>query len=63
MLVILFGVIGVMFGYMILGMMMSSLLVFGIIVVVGVVVNDLLVMVDFVNKVCVEGVVIKEVVM
>ncbi|MEC8224536.1 MAG: efflux RND transporter permease subunit, partial [Pseudomonadota bacterium] len=61
--VIPFGVIGAMFGHMILGMTMSSLSVFGIIAVAGVVVNDSLVMVDFVNKARAEGVAIKEAVM
>ncbi len=61
--VIPFGVIGAMFGHMILGMTMSSLSVFGIIAVAGVVVNDSLVMVDFVNKARAEGVATKEAVM
>ncbi|WP_404339555.1 efflux RND transporter permease subunit [Pseudoalteromonas mariniglutinosa] len=61
--VIPFGVIGAMFGHMILGMTMSGLSVFGIIAVAGVVVNDSLVMVDFVNKARAEGVAIKEAVM
>ncbi|NYR11110.1 efflux RND transporter permease subunit [Pseudoalteromonas sp. MIP2626] len=61
--VIPFGVIGAMFGHMILGMTMSSLSMFGIIAVAGVVVNDSLVMVDFVNKARAEGVPIKEAVM
>ncbi|MEI8616791.1 efflux RND transporter permease subunit [Pseudoalteromonas sp. B193] len=38
--VIPFGVVGAMFGHMILGMTMSSLSMFGIIAVAGVVVND-----------------------
>ena len=61
--VIPFGVVGAMFGHMILGMTMSGLSVFGIIAVAGVVVNDSLVMVDFVNKARAEGVAIKEAVM
>ncbi|MDP5213159.1 efflux RND transporter permease subunit [Pseudoalteromonas tunicata] len=58
--VIPFGVIGAMFGHMILGMTMSSLSVFGIIAVAGVVVNDSLVMVDFVNQARKEGVSLKQ---
>jgi len=58
--VIPFGVVGAMFGHMILGMTMSSLSMFGIIAVAGVVVNDSLVMVDFVNKARAEGVAIKD---
>ena len=61
--VIPFGVVGAMFGHMVLGMTMSSLSMFGIIAVAGVVVNDSLVMVDFVNKARAEGVAIKEAVM
>jgi len=61
--VIPFGVVGAMFGHMALGMTMSSLSMFGIIAVAGVVVNDSLVMVDFVNKARAEGVAIKQAVM
>jgi multidrug efflux pump subunit AcrB len=61
--VIPFGVVGAMFGHMVLGMTMSSLSMFGIIAVAGVVVNDSLVMVDFVNKARSEGTAIKEAVM
>ena len=61
--VIPFGVVGAMFGHMVLGMTMSSLSMFGIIAVAGVVVNDSLVMVDFVNKARAEGVAIKQAVM
>jgi multidrug efflux pump subunit AcrB len=61
--VIPFGVVGAMFGHMALGMTMSGLSMFGIIAVAGIVVNDSLVMVDFVNKARAEGVAIKEAVM
>jgi multidrug efflux pump subunit AcrB len=61
--VIPFGVIGAMFGHMVLGMTMSGLSIFGIIAVAGVVVNDSLVMVDFVNKARADGVAIKDAVM
>ena len=61
--VIPFGVVGAMFGHMVLGMTMSGLSMFGIIAVAGIVVNDSLVMVDFVNKARAEGVPIKEAVM
>ena len=57
--VIPFGIVGAMFGHMILGMTMSSLSMFGIIAVAGVVVNDSLVMVDFVNKARQEGIATK----
>lgn len=58
--VIPFGVVGAVFGHMVLGMTMSSLSFFGIIAVAGVVVNDSLVMVDFVNKAREQGMTIKE---
>jgi multidrug efflux pump subunit AcrB len=61
--VIPFGVVGAMFGHMVLGMTMSSLSMFGIIAVAGVVVNDSLVMVDFVNKARAEGMAVKQAVM
>ncbi len=48
--VIPFGVIGAVFGHMILGLDLSVLSMFGIAAASGVVVNDSLVMVDFVNK-------------
>ncbi len=48
--VIPFGVIGSVLGHMILGIDLSALSLFGIIAAAGVVVNDSLVMVDYVNK-------------
>ena len=48
--VIPFGVVGAVFGHMILGMDMSQLSLFGIFAAVGVAVNDSLVFVDHVNK-------------
>jgi multidrug efflux pump subunit AcrB len=58
--VIPFGIIGAMVGHIILGLDMSSLSMFGIIAASGVVVNDSLVMVDFVNKARERGIAIKE---
>ncbi|MEC8326602.1 MAG: efflux RND transporter permease subunit [Pseudomonadota bacterium] len=58
--VIPFGIIGAMFGHMVLGMTMSALSMFGIIAAAGVVVNDSLVMVDFVNNARKRGVAIKD---
>ncbi len=57
--VIPFGVIGAIFGHMLLGYDFSGLSIFGIMAVAGVVVNDSLVMVDFVNKARKEGVTLK----
>ena len=48
--VIPFGIIGSVFGHLILGMDLSILSVFGILAAAGVAVNDSLVMVDYVNK-------------
>ena len=58
--VIPFGVVGAIYGHVIMGMTMSSLSFFGIIAVAGVVVNDSLVMVDYVNKARAEGIAIKQ---
>ncbi len=54
--VIPFGLIGAMIGHMIMGMDMSVMSVFGLIAVAGVVVNDSLVMVDYVNNARREGI-------
>ncbi|RUO35253.1 efflux RND transporter permease subunit [Aliidiomarina sanyensis] len=48
--VIPFGVIGAIFGHFVLGMPLSLLSLFGIIALAGVVVNDSLILVDYVNK-------------
>lgn len=47
--VIFFGLVGVIFGYVIIGMSLMMFLFFGVIVLIGVVVNDSFVMVDFIN--------------
>jgi multidrug efflux pump subunit AcrB len=48
--VIPFGIIGAVIGHMLLGLAISSLSLIGIVALAGVVVNDSLIMVDFVNK-------------
>ncbi|WP_260115583.1 efflux RND transporter permease subunit [Vibrio sp. SS-MA-C1-2] len=48
--VIPFGMIGALVGHLLLGLSMSMLSLFGIIALAGVVVNDSLVLVDYVNK-------------
>ena len=53
--VIPFGLIGAMVGHLILGLSVSMLSLFGIIALAGVVVNDSLIMVDFVNKARAQG--------
>ncbi len=50
MLAVPFGAIGALFGHMIMGITPSYLSIFGILALAGVVVNDSLVMVDFINQ-------------
>ncbi len=45
-----FGIIGAVFGHLLLGLQMSIMSMFGIIGLSGVVVNDSLVMIDFINE-------------
>ncbi|GHE99303.1 efflux RND transporter permease subunit [Thalassotalea profundi] len=58
--VIPFGIIGAAFGHLLLGMDMNTLSIFGVIAAAGVVVNDSLVMVDYVNNARKEGVPLKD---
>ena len=51
-----FGVVGSVLGHLMFGLDLSLMSIFGIIAAAGVVVNDSLVMVDFVNKAREEGV-------
>jgi len=60
MVVIPFGVIGSVFGHFLLGMDLSALSVMGILAASGVVVNDSLVMVDYVNNARKSGVKLKD---
>ncbi len=55
-----FGVIGAVFGHLILGMDLNALSVFGILAAAGVVVNDSLVMVDYVNNSRKKGIALKD---
>ncbi len=50
-----FGVIGAMIGHLLMGLPISMLSLFGIIAVSGVVVNDGIIMVDFINQGVAEG--------
>lgn len=50
MLVIPFGITGAIIGHLLLGMTFSMMSIFGVIALTGVVVNDSLVMVDYINK-------------
>ena len=54
--VIPFGIIGAVVGHMILDLAITSLSIIGIIALAGVVVNDSLIMVDFVNKAVARGI-------
>jgi multidrug efflux pump subunit AcrB len=45
-----FGIVGAVWGHMIMGMDLTMLSMFGVVALTGVVVNDSLVMVDFINK-------------
>ncbi|NQZ83411.1 MAG: efflux RND transporter permease subunit [Colwellia sp.] len=63
MIVIPFGVIGAVLGHLMLGMDLNMFSVFGILAAAGVVVNDSLVMVDYVNKARQSGEKLKDAVM
>jgi multidrug efflux pump subunit AcrB len=58
--VIPFGLIGAVIGHIIMGKAISMFSLFGLIALAGVVVNDSLIMVDFINKAREEGVPLKE---
>lgn len=55
-----FGIVGAIWGHILLGMNLTLLSVFGIVALTGVVVNDSLVMVDFVNRARAAGRPLKE---
>lgn len=58
--VIPFGLVGAVIGHMVLGLSMSIMSIFGLVALAGVVVNDSLIMVDFVNRAREEGVSIRQ---
>ena len=58
--VIPFGLIGAVVGHIIMGKAISMFSLFGLIALAGVVVNDSLIMVDFINKARLAGVPVKE---
>ena len=58
--VIPFGVIGAVIGHIIMGKSISMFSLFGLIALAGVVVNDSLIMIDFVNKARAEGVPLRQ---
>lgn len=55
-----FGVIGALLGHMIMGINISYLSIFGMLALAGVVVNDSLVMVDYINRKQAEGLSLRE---
>ena len=55
-----FGVIGALLGHMIMGINISFLSIFGMLALAGVVVNDSLVMVDYINRKQAEGLSLRE---
>ena len=58
--VIPFGAIGAVIGHIIMGMPISMFSMFGLIALAGVVVNDSLILVDFINKARIRGVAIRD---
>jgi multidrug efflux pump subunit AcrB len=58
--VIPFGVIGAVIGHIIMGRALSMFSMFGLIALAGVVVNDSLIMVDFINKARARGVAMRD---
>jgi multidrug efflux pump subunit AcrB len=58
--VIPFGLIGAVIGHIIMGKAISMFSLFGLVALAGVVVNDSLIMVDFINKAREEGVPLKQ---
>ena len=61
--VIPFGLIGAVVGHVMMGMAISMFSMFGLIALAGVVVNDSLILVDFINKARLEGVSVRDAVL
>ena len=60
MIAIPFGLVGAVIGHIVMGKAISMFSMFGLIALGGVVVNDSLIMVDFINKARAEGMAVKE---
>ena len=60
MIAIPFGVVGAIWGHLITGYDMAIMSMFGIVALAGVVVNDSLLLIDFVNQKCKEGMAVTE---
>ena len=58
--VIPFGIIGAVIGHLVMGMSLSMFSLFGLVALAGVVVNDSLIMIDFINRARREGAPLKQ---
>jgi multidrug efflux pump subunit AcrB len=58
--VIPFGMIGALVGHFVVGIPFSALSLFGLVALAGVVVNDSIIMVDFINKAVIDGVAVRD---
>ena len=58
--VIPFGIIGAIWGHYLMGRSINMMSIYGFIALTGVVVNDSLIMVDFINRAKAEGIRVKE---
>lgn len=58
--VIPFGIIGAVIGHIVMGRSLSMFSLFGLVALAGVVVNDSLIMVDFINKARAKGIAVKQ---
>jgi len=50
-----FGLIGAVFGHLLLGMKITMISIFGFVALSGIVVNDSLILIDFINKAIIKG--------
>jgi len=55
-----FGIVGALIGHLVLGYDLSMISIFGIVALAGIVVNDSLVMIDFINRNKEEGLTVRE---
>jgi len=56
MMAIPFGLIGAIFGHLVMGMQLTMISLFGIVALSGIVVNDSLILIDFINRAAIKGV-------
>ena len=55
MMAIPFGLIGAIFGHLVMGMQLTMISLFGIVALSGIVVNDSLILIDFINRAAING--------